>query len=139
MHTKLDTKCSLFKGGEDHVSISLHLGNKSSTAPCRCRKEVCSILIFPIKSGNFTCYYQAYCIVLILHDDLVTAYGTGRHNSLELRGFFRSNESNSIVILMRVCNQYYTYLRYRFRQPLSGTTVYNLDYLLRFAYLCNLS
>ena len=114
----------------------------TNLAPLRADVEkrcAVNILIFPIKSGNFTCYYQAYCIVLILHDDLVTAYGTGRHNSLELRGFFRSNESNSIVILMRVCNQYYTYLRYRFRQPLSGTTVYNLDYLLRFAYLCNLS
>ena len=53
------------------------------------RKEVRSILIFPIKSGNFTCYY----LPSILHDDLLTAYGTGRHNSLELRGFFRSNES----------------------------------------------
>ena len=24
-----DIKCNLFKGGEDYISISLHLGNKS--------------------------------------------------------------------------------------------------------------
>ena len=51
MHTKLDTKCSLFKGGEDHVSISLHSGNKSGTTPrlADVEKKVHSILIYSHK------------------------------------------------------------------------------------------
>ena len=70
VHSKLDPKCSLFKGGEDYVSISLHLGNKSSTVPCTADVEKrCAVcLFFPSKSGSFTCYYlpEAYCMMIYL-------------------------------------------------------------------------
>ena len=67
----------------------------TNLAPLRADVEKrCAVyLFFPSNPAILHATTIAYCIVLILHDDLVTAYGTGRHNSLELRGFFRSNES----------------------------------------------